>query len=69
MRRLLAERADDSALARLVVLGLNHEQQHQELMLTDVKHLLSRNPMHPAYASDAPVARRAAAALRWGARV
>ena len=33
----------------LVTLGLHHEQQHQELILTDVKHLLSCNPTNPAY--------------------
>jgi ergothioneine biosynthesis protein EgtB len=36
-------------LAALVELGLQHEQQHQELMLTDVKHLLSMNPLLPTY--------------------
>ncbi len=36
-------------LDRLVELGLNHEQQHQELLITDIKHLLSLNPHHPAY--------------------
>ena len=35
--------------AASIELGLHHEQQHQELILTDVKHLLSRNPAKPAY--------------------
>ncbi len=40
------------ALAGLVELGLQHEQQHQELVLMDIKHVLSRNPLLPAYVAS-----------------
>jgi len=49
MREFLAGPAAEAA-RDLVLLGLNHEQQHQELLLTDIKHLLSCNPLDPAYA-------------------
>ncbi|MFN6962878.1 MAG: ergothioneine biosynthesis protein EgtB [Pyrinomonadaceae bacterium] len=39
-------------LTDLIVLGLNHEQQHQELFLTDLKYTLSVNPLFPAYRED-----------------
>jgi ergothioneine biosynthesis protein EgtB len=55
MDALLAH-AGDPALAGLVELGLQHEQQHQELLLTDIKHALWCNPLQPAYAARAAAA-------------
>lgn len=55
----------DASLAALIELGLQHEQQHQELMLTDVKHLLAQNPLYPAYAQDTMVLAPPAAPLAW----
>ena len=52
-------------LAQLIELGLHHEQQHQELLLTDIKHALSFNPQQPAYAKRWPLTRTAPQPLRW----
>ncbi|HEX4586119.1 MAG TPA: ergothioneine biosynthesis protein EgtB [Burkholderiaceae bacterium] len=51
----------------LLELGLNHEQQHQELMLTDIKHAFYLNPLRPAYRRLEPAAVREPAPLRWDA--
>jgi ergothioneine biosynthesis protein EgtB len=51
MREFLAEVSEEqwSEVAYLMQVGLNHEQQHQELLLTDIKHVLAENPLHPVY--------------------
>ena len=58
MLALLAAHPDDTQLAaqlaELVELGLQHEQQHQELILTDVMNLLAQSPLYPAYRASTP---------------
>lgn len=49
MEELLQTGPEDEAVLEAVELGLHHEQQHQELLLMDIKHLLSCNPRQPAY--------------------
>ena len=55
MERLLAKSSLGEEVRELALLGTHHEQQHQELILTDVKHLLSCNPLKPAYEKSWPL--------------
>src|SRR6266849_6660309 len=53
----LLEKLDEeqlSKLAYIMTLGLHHEQQHQELMLTDIKHVFSCNPLYPSFDDRVP---------------
>src|SRR6202040_2187418 len=53
---LLSE-ADEKLLAEIepvLTLGTHHEQQHQELLLTDIKHVLAQNPLYPVFRDAAP---------------
>ncbi|MCA8914281.1 MAG: ergothioneine biosynthesis protein EgtB [Planctomycetes bacterium] len=63
MRRLI-ESCDDATLEKLLPvleIGLNHEQQHQELLLTDIKFILFQAPLYPAYVSGQQSMKRKAA--------
>jgi len=58
----VAHRAD---VAELVMLGLHHEQQHQELLLSDIKHVLSKNPTRPTYHRPSTEPTRQNSAFGW----
>jgi ergothioneine biosynthesis protein EgtB len=51
MISVLEEISSRATSAAIIELGLQHEQQHQELILTDIKHMLSFNPLRPAYSN------------------
>jgi ergothioneine biosynthesis protein EgtB len=52
-------------IAAVVELGLNHEEQHQELLLTDLKHAFGLNPLHPQYAPPGESARTDVIPAAW----
>jgi len=56
MQQLLQSNVADEHIAKVIMIGLNHEQQHQELLLTDVKHVFSCNPLQPPVSGTLDVA-------------
>ena len=65
MRACCEQARGDAVLASLIELGLAHEEQHQELILTDVLHLLSRNPLAPGYDPATQAAPHHPSDMRW----
>jgi len=62
---LLARKDVDAATSARVELGLAHEEQHQELILTDLKFLLGSSPLSPVYREESVIARDEAPKLAW----
>jgi ergothioneine biosynthesis protein EgtB len=62
---LLAAGKLDEKMQALVALGIQHEQQHQELILTDMKHMLSCNPLRPVYTKPWPLTPIQPRARQW----
>ncbi len=67
MLELISDSSDAviERVASVVEVGLHHEQQHQELMLMDVKHVLAKNPLRPAYQSKPSLVNTSVPSMQW----
>jgi len=65
MLGLIKQQQDDPEVSAFIELGLNHEQQHQELLLMDIKHNFFVNPLKPAYRDDLAIKQGSTPELGW----
>jgi ergothioneine biosynthesis protein EgtB len=67
MEELIKNSGEDmiSKISPVIEIGLNHEQQHQELILTDIKHVFSLNPLYPVYAETSPSIVNSVPKIEW----
>lgn len=65
MEELMSQESINSSVLERMIVGINHEQQHQELMLMDIKYNFYSNPLKPAYADYKAYPERKAGAMEW----
>lgn len=67
IEELVASAADQllDAIEPIITLGIHHEQQHQELLVTDIKHVFAQNPLHPVFRRRAEEKTQAAPAMKF----
>ena len=65
IQTLTAQSLPNLEIEALITLGLNHEQQHQEFLLTNIKHIFANNPLRPVYNPDLPTSDETLDPLQW----
>ena len=65
IQTLTAQSLPNLEIEALITLGLNHEQQHQEFLLTNIKHIFANNPLRPVYNPDLPTSDEILDPLQW----
>ncbi len=65
MLLLIQEKGDDTEFLKILEIGINHEQQHQELFITDLKHTFSLNPLFPIYKEEGDLTKDKNTASGW----